>query len=83
MTTAKTDDLATDKINNWLKEMYDVQTELNSLQALWAEMSCGPRNANDVWALDHINNRLRSLRRERAALHKCIHEEPVRRTQKP
>lgn len=68
--------IATDKIQHWLKEMYDVSAEITVLQAMWATLSGGPRNANDVSALDHLNARLRTLRKERATLRKLIHEEP-------
>lgn len=73
------DRLATDKLKAWMEELYNVCLELVVLTKMWEEISVGARNPNDAWCLDSLTNRLRELRRERAALHKLIHEEPERK----
>jgi hypothetical protein len=69
--------LPTDKIDIWMKEMYHVMQELQILQAMSAEMCVGPRNANDAYAIQALEVRMRVIRRERNALHKLIHQEPM------
>jgi len=69
--------LATNMIDGMLKEMYKVVQELQILQAMATELRTGPRNANDAYAIQNLDARMRKLRRERNTLHRLIHEEPT------
>lgn len=82
MATNKFDRIATTKISAWLQEMYSVVFELVCLTKVWEELTTGPRNTNDVYAIEQIDKRIRQLRTERNALHKMIHEEPELRNVK-
>jgi hypothetical protein len=68
--------IATDKIDSWLTELFEVVAEIDTLSALRNELMTGPRNANDVYALSQLSDRRSQLIRERNALRKMIHEEP-------
>lgn len=76
MTVEHQSRIAQDKLNNWLQELYSVCAELVTLTKVWEEISIGPRNANDAFVLSLIDKRIKQMRKERAALHKMIHEEP-------
>ena len=76
MSTERPALLDTSAINQYLQELYTVVVELMALTKIWEELSAGPRNANDAWAIDAINIRIRALRKERAAIRKAIHELP-------
>ena len=73
------DRLATEKLKLWMEELYNVCLELVVLTKMWEEVSVGPRNPNDAWVLAAVTERMRTLRKERATLHKLIHEEPETR----
>lgn len=69
----------TSTIKGQLEELYSVCLELVVLTKMWEELSVGPRNANDAYAIGSIDERVRSLRKERASIHKFIHELPEKR----
>lgn len=76
MAVEQTAFLDTEALKSFMGELYTTCLELNVLARMWEEMSTGPRNANDAHVLYAINQRVRALRLERAALHKAIHELP-------